>query len=189
MANFVKAGGGVTTLTTKFTVKAPTGYDPRQTRPVSPDCFPLGQAGAGMTIHVVMAPTDVSLYRAQIMEVGGPPSGASGYFLPPPEGNGAPDHGDPQHANQWYDLGYDNAWKTDDHATSGTIPAPWTTRNWSGGGFTWNIPVKWKVGAGPTHDLTTWSQQFALDASGTVTVTKFGHQATRPVTTNCSSFE
>jgi hypothetical protein len=188
MANFTNAGGGSTvTLTTVFTVKEPTGYDSQKTAVTAPDCsIPVGQAGAGMYIHVVMAPTDVSLYKVQIMEVGQPASSVSNYFV-----GIAPPHDTAHLANQWYQLNEDNSWKgVDDHAYSGPwAPSTMNPPSWApGGGYTWLIPVDWKVGdSAPTHRISGWSQTHSLSSDGTMIVKKFGdHTATRGPDQPCS---
>lgn len=50
---------------------------------------------------------------------------------------------------------------------------------WSAGSFIWDIPVKWKIGGGPTNSMNGWSQIFSIDANGTVAVEKFGKSVTR----------
>jgi len=81
-------------------------------------------------------------------------------------------------ANIWRALNENNSIAAMDHASSGTCNPPW-----SSGSFTWPIPVGWRVGNSPvTNIMSGWSQNFLIDASGTVTVQKFGHSVTR--TTN-----
>ncbi len=56
------------------------------------------------------------------------------------------------------------------------------TPPWSPGIIYVDIPVKWKVGDGPTNNLANgWDQRIAIDSGGTVTVEKFGQQTTRTV--------
>ncbi len=139
------------------------------------------QAAAGMNLHVVMAPTNVSFYRVQVLEVGQPATNGIDYFSPPPLGNGAPAHTSTNGANQWIPLGNDNSWPADDKAVGGTYLQPWTTIYWSGGSFMWHIPFAWRVDYGPAHtnDYSGWDQKFSLTGGGTVTVRKFGWKATR----------
>jgi hypothetical protein len=140
--------------------------------------YDTGQAGAGMQLTPYVGPTNVSFYRVQMMEVGQPATGISGYFVsnPPPPHDFAhkADHFDIQ-------LGQDNSWPANyDWATSPVFDGPW-----SQGQFTWHIPAQWKIDAGPTNNLSgSWDQVFTLAPDGTVTVTKFGHTVTRHTTEN-----
>lgn len=62
------------------------------------------------------------------------------------------------------------------------LPPPWSTKDYSGGDFTWQIPALWRViGDSATHSLTWSDQVFSLDGNGTLTITKFGHLVTRTV--------
>jgi len=185
-AGFPKGGGGYVTVITQFEVRAPTGLAFAKVAG-SADCDQVGQASAGFHLRVVMAPTNVSLSRAEIMEVEGPATDAIGWFSPPPSGHGAPAHDSAHRANQWYQLGCDNAWTALDYASSGVLAAPWSTANWSGGGYTWVIPVQWKVGNGSATRIGTWTQAFSLTSDGTVTITKFGHSVIRHSNQECGT--
>jgi hypothetical protein len=158
-----------------YKVYAPTGYARAQIV-ATDNAYGTDNAGAGMQIEIWIGPTNVSFGAVSIMEVGEVATNATGYFA---NTNTWPasnlDHG--QHgANEWAQLGQDNS-VGPDTADSGTCIPPW-----SAGNFTWPIPVDWKVGNGPTNSMTGWSQNFTIDASGTVTIQKFGHNVTR--TTN-----
>ena len=50
--------------------------------------------------------------------------------------------------------------------------------------FTWNIPWKWWVEGTTNVELKQngWQEVFTIDASGTVTVSKFSHKVTRQIT-------
>ena len=52
---------------------------------------------------------------------------------------------------------------------------------WSQGQFTWNVPWKWWIGSNTNSMTNGWQQVFTIDASGTVTVSKFGHTVTRSI--------
>lgn len=161
------------TLSIGFGVVEPSGYDHADI--TSTDTFGNGVSGAGMSLNVWLTPTTVSFKNVQVMEVGGPASGMSGYFIDhPPQ-----PHGTAQRANQWYSIGCDNLISGGyfDHANYSVGTGPWNP----GGSFTWQIPVIWKVGNGPTHSLTTWNQDFSLQANGTFTVAKFGRSVTRTI--------
>jgi hypothetical protein len=46
---------------------------------------------------------------------------------------------------------------------------------WSQGSFEWDIPQKWQVvGSNCTNDMVGCNQLFDIDASGTVTIYKYG---------------
>jgi hypothetical protein len=150
------------------------------------DCWngTLPAAMAGMYLRVVMAPTNVSLYRVQIIEVPSGPTDVQGYFSI----YGAPDHDANHRAGQWYDLGCDNAWLPgNDHASSDVYAQPWSGPGWSGGSFTWRIPVRWKIGNGEEHSLDPWDQKFYLLGDGTVRITKFGRSVTRHANERCGT--
>jgi len=64
-----------------------------------------------------------------------------------------------------------------DHAFWGNCSSPWTN-----GGFSWDIPGQWWIGCEKTNLMQNhWSQTFSIDVSGTMTVEKFGHTATRNI--------
>jgi hypothetical protein len=182
----VRANFPGASLTNTFTVVEPNGASANVT---DVDCYnDLPKAAAGMYLRVVIGPTNVSLYRVQIMEVGQPATNVTGWFSV----YGAPDHDSVHGANQWYDLSHDNAWMqygapVNDHAWGGIYNPPWSGQGWSGGSFTWQIPVKWKVGNSPDHTMAGWNQNFLLSASGTVTVTKLGRTATRAPNQACTT--
>jgi hypothetical protein len=138
------------------------------------------QAAAGMALTVIMAPTNVSLYRVQVLEVPQDATNAQGWFLI----YGAPPHDTNHLAGQWYQLGCDNSWQRNgvpapDNAVGGVYNPPWYGSGWSGGSFTWHIPVKWKIGGDQEHLLDGWDQKFTLLGDGTVKVQKFDHTVTR----------
>jgi hypothetical protein len=162
-----------------FGVVEPSGYAYAQVVG-PPDYFDIGQAGAGMSLRVVMGPTNVSLYRVQVLEVPGGPTNVQGWFSI----YGAPPHDAQHRAGQWYQLGCDNAWPGNDHASSDVYSRPWSGPGWSGGSFRWHIPVKWKIDGGQEHLLDGWNQDFTLLGDGTVTIRKFDHTVTRPITDN-----
>lgn len=160
-----------------FKVYAPTGYVSAQIYGTI-SAFQTNQAGAGITNIIWMGPTNVSFNRVWFEEVGEVATNATGYFA---NTNTWPadrlDHG--QHgANNWFQLQAGNIFG--DIANSGICDPPWTNGN-----FTWPIPVAWQVGSASssmTNYMAGWNQNFTIDASGTVTVQKFGISVTR--TTN-----
>ena len=162
------------TLTKDFTLFAPTGIDSAVIK--STTSYPNGKASAGMHLYpVVVAPTDVSFYNVQMLEVGEDASNVSGYFLDyqklSHKGNGA---------DVWFNLDKKNQWPESwDYATLTDWPAPWT----KSGSFTWNIPARWKVVnsvvTSPEHSITGWNQVFSIAVGGAITIQKFDHSVTR----------
>jgi len=167
--------------TLDFGTKAPTGYDSTYTVPTDPDCFTPGTIGAGMGIHVVIAPADVSFNQVNIWEVGQDASGQQGWYL----SNPAPPHIG-NLADQKISLGCDNSWP--DHASGSGSWLDWSLGD-PGGSFTWTIPVDWQVRNGPKTRIDGWSQTYTVGADGTVTVSKFGHTATRSRNQTCSTLQ
>jgi hypothetical protein len=152
--------------------------------------YPLTYAGAGMHLVPYLSPTTVSFYRLECLEIGEDATDITRYFVNmPAEMLG---HHAAQGADQWFGINDDNSWKGGDDA--GTPPeglAPWSPGGWLGGGtFSWVIPGKWRIKGDSTTEHTGIhfsDQQFSMDAFGTMTVTKFSHKATRPVTVENST--
>ena len=168
-----------------FSTKEPTGYDPLHTVTNSGDCWypPPPVVGAGMYIHVVIAPTDVSFSQVIITEVGEPASDFTGWYLT--HTNVAPNHSN-YGANKQITLGCDNSWTDHAYGTIDYIAPGWTLGS-ADGGFTWQVPVVWQVRNGPTNGMAGWSQIFNFYSDGSVKVSKFGHNATRARTDTCST--
>lgn len=170
------------TLTKNFTIYAPTSIDSSTIKTTI--SYPIGQASAGMHLYpIVVAPTDVSFYNVQMLEVGENATNVSGYFL---------DHAQLSHigngADIWFDLDDKNQWPdTWDFARLTDWPAPWNKP----GSFTWNIPAKWRVdnstGTSPEHTIVGWNQVFSIQIGGTITVQKFGHSVTRTTSNDITS--
>jgi hypothetical protein len=159
--------GGKSVAFPPFNVLEPIGIDHAQI--VGTNHFSIGEAGSIMTNAVWIAPTSVSFYKVQIMEVGLQATNVTGYFtnLPSSDLN----HHN-QGADQWFYLTSNNKWW--DVAGGGPLLPPWTI-----GGFTWDIPARWKVGNGNTNSMSGWNQSLSIDANGTVTIHKFGNTMTR----------
>ncbi len=151
---------GNTTVTKDFSVLAPTGVDHASI--IETRQFGVGLSAAYMKVNVVFAHTTVSFYRVQIKEVGGPATNAYGYW----ETNAPPDHED----GTWLSVNEDNSWALGDEC-QGSARDPYG----NGGGFTWDIPVKWRVGSeDQPHDLPGgWSQVSTLRPDGTFRIDKF----------------
>jgi hypothetical protein len=157
----------------EFTVLAPDGYHHADI--TSTPSYAVGVSAAKMHLNVYLAPTHVSFNAVRILEVGGPASSISGYFL-----NHTPEsHGSAQGANKWYAVGCDNL-VLDDFDNAGYGP-PSTPSPWDDGSFTWHIPVIWRVGTGQTNYLTSWDQVFTIEPNGTFTVSKFERSVTRTI--------
>jgi hypothetical protein len=157
-----------------YQVFAPTGYASAQI--VSTNHFSVGEAAAEMHLNVIMGPTNVSFYQVQIEEVGENATNITGYFTNFPTASLF--HGT---ADQFVSVNTNNTLPFGDECQLGPLPAP--PPSWSAGGFTWPIPVNWKVGDnGATNSIAGWSQIFSMDNNATITIQKFGHSVTR--TTN-----
>lgn len=190
-------------LEVKFKVVEPDRYDHADvTNLVS---FTTNTAGAGIRFIVYMHPTDVSFYRIMMEEVGEDATNVQGYFTNNPpfdpsvnlshKGSTAPLFPDGKHHgkgddpfklnwdNSW-DHGWDNAYSFRDNVTQdGLSLSNWPGIPWSSGQWTWNIPGKWWVeGSSTTNNIPNgWQQIFTIDASGTMTVSKFGRTVTRTI--------
>jgi len=152
-----------------FKVFEPSGYAYAQITGIGH--FSIGVAEAQMTNIIWVAPTNVSFYRLNIMEVGEDATNITGYFS-----QWTPQQLHHSTAEHWTLLNQKNQFI--DVAGSGNLPAPY-----SAGGYRWDIPARWQVvGSGVTNSMNGWNQVFSIDPSGTVTVQKFGHSVTR--TTN-----
>jgi hypothetical protein len=178
-------------LKTKFKVFEPAGIDMNHTYKVNEyaNFFHVGNSGAGMYIRVYVAPTDVSFYKMQCMEVGEDATNVWGYYTNNPpwttdilshRGSTAPiDPSDGKHHGKGDDpfqISPDNSWDPNWDNCSWDNGGP----PWSAGGFTWNIPGAWTVDGSTWHtNMTPWSQVFSLQADGTMTIQKFGLTVTR----------
>ena len=157
-------------LPTKFTVLAPTGVD--HAKISATNNYPLGAAGAGMQNTVWIAPTFVSFYNVNVMEVGEDATNMWGFFL-----QWTPQQKHHNTADHWTRLLSDNT-LTDAASmrNGGYLP-------WGAGGYEWNIPQRWQVvSSGVTNSMAGCNQVFSIDANGTARVAKYGNWIQR--TTN-----
>ena len=146
--------------------------------------FHVGNSGAGMYIRVYIAPTDVSFYRVQCMEVGEDATNITGYYTNYMSLPGYPSNLSHigQGANDPFQINTDNSWE---HTPSRDWDNAWWQNltpppSWSAGGFIWNIPGAWTVDGSTWHtNMTPWSQVFTNQADGTMTIQKFGLSVTR----------
>ena len=180
-------------LQVSFAVKEPSGVDQAHTYIIETNFPPIsglqgGQAAAGMHLHVVMAPTDVSFYRVMMEEVGEDATTITGYFT-----NAYLFTTNPasflRHAtaDTPFNLNENNMWDRDTANQSydycltfypggfGFPPTPLGGYWFPGGSFTWNIPWNWWItGSSHTNYVANgWQQIFAVDPYGTVKITKF----------------
>jgi hypothetical protein len=186
---------GTAMLTEKFNVVEPSGWDHTILTHTFPNIWTSGEVAVAMKNRVWIGPTDVSFYRVMISEFGEDADPVTGYFADTNKFTANPGY--------WFhhwpgaEIGNNYAWgpitpdneireydNPDPGDTAGLAPTsshPYTPP-WSAGVIYVDIPVKWKVGDGPTNNLAhRWDQQITIDSSGTVTVEKFGQQTTRTV--------
>jgi thrombospondin type 3 repeat protein len=168
--------GGKSVTFPPFNVVEPAGIDHAQI--IGTNSYPLGAAGAGMINEVWIAPTYVSFYRVNVMEVGEDATNIYGFFDDTNYFTTNPasqlHHST---ADKWTHLNSDNA-LSDDAAihSGGYLP-------WAAGGYGWNIPQRWQVdGSGVTNSMTGIYSSFQIDSNGTTTSSKYGNWIQR--TTN-----
>jgi hypothetical protein len=151
-----------------FNVVPPSGID--HAKIIATNHYSIGVAGAGMGNAIWIAPTSVSFYRVEIVEVGEPATNVTGYFTNfPPSDLDHRTHG----ADHWFYLTADNKWS--DTAAIGPLLPPWLS-----GEFSWTIPANWKVGeSGSTNFMNGWTQVFEIDWNGTVSINKFENTIVR----------
>jgi hypothetical protein len=135
-----------------------------------PDHYDQGSVGAEMQLNTFIAPTSVSFYRVQLLEVGEEAS-VTGYFT-----NTKLFTTDPAYYfrhipnTNWTSVGFDNSWPDTCWSQPNLFPSPWAA-----GSYTWVVPVKWSLSPTTvTNSMTSWSQAFSIDSSGTMTITKYG---------------
>jgi hypothetical protein len=161
---------------TNFTVIEPSGVDHVVINSTTEQPINSGASGAYMHLWVYLAPTVVSFYRLNCMEVGQDASAQQGYYKQFTPQYLA--HTTLRGANTPITVNYDNSWNHGwDKAAWVGDPPPWSP----GGSFQWVIPGKWWIPGGPTNDIHFSDQTFTLGADGTMTVHKFGTNVTRTI--------
>jgi hypothetical protein len=166
----VTATVGNASLAIPFTVLPPSGIDHAQI--IGTNSYPLAAAGAGMKNAIWIAPTSVSFYRVNVMEVGEDATNMWGFFL---QWTPQQKH---HHPNpNWLLLTPDNNFTdTASMRAGGYLP-------WGEGGYEWDIPQRWQVdGSGVTNSMAGCNQVFSIDSNGTARVNKYGNWIQR--TTN-----
>ena len=178
----------------KFKIKEPSEIDEARTYKVAEYTnyfYGPGISGAGIYLRVYVAPTDVSFYRVECIEVGEHATDVEGYYdlyyKQKPEWPTNLSH-ITRGADKWFEINADNSWQHNglddgfdwDRAFWGR-DGQVTGGGWSPGGkFTWNIPGKWRIaGTGTGTEFSSWKQKCVLGSDGTMTITKFGKTVTR----------
>jgi hypothetical protein len=138
--------------------------------------YPAGSAGAGMQLDIRLQPRTVNFGWIAIMEDPGPASGVSGYFATRAAAGANLAHvPNPAFSR----VSWNNNVCCDTAATAvGSLTPP---PAWAPGTFSWRIPTRYQQ-AGSTSAgrvFTTVTQRFAINAAGTVTVSKHGQTVTR----------
>jgi len=162
------------TLQVAFVVKEPSGVDHAINKNIIH--YAKNANAVGMDNYVWIAPTSVSFYRVELIEIPGPATGVSGYWASTNYSGDLSHHPN----TNWLSLSEDNLWPGGgyDEATDPANAPPWYD-----GTFQWDIPVGWRViGMSATNSISQWHQYFTIYPNGTETIEKFGLKVTR--TTN-----
>ncbi len=173
----------------KFEVREPSGVDNAHTYKVYEytNFFGQGVSGAGMYLRVYVAPTDVSFYRVECLEVEEDATDVTGYYTNNPPWTTTHLSHIGQGANDWLQINCDNSWEYNWTWTRDWDRAWWRNfdpssppyLSWAAGSFTWNIPGAWRIPGGPSYTNMFWDQEFMLEANGTMKIEKFGKTVTR----------
>jgi hypothetical protein len=138
--------------------------------------FPKGEQGAGMQLRFKYHPLTVSFGNIEVMEVAGPATNITGYFLKEKPADLAHDPG----VMNFTRIGQNNKDSAIDTASFNGYPKPWTD-----GGFEWVIPNNFRTifeGGGTGKHFTDVTQAFQLEGppqAGRSTVSKAGQTVTR----------
>ena len=136
----------------------------------SNNTYSAGSQGVGMRLApITVAPTSVSFYNVECLEVPGPATEITGYFTNYPAITLAHNPN-----TNWIQLTENNTWA--DNAAFYGYPSPWYA-----GSFKWIIPVQWRVvGSSNAVSLPNRTQTFSIqNTNGTSTVSKLGQSVTR----------
>ncbi|MGB0122498.1 MAG: hypothetical protein WBP63_03625, partial [Silvibacterium sp.] len=140
------------------------------------EAFPAGSAGAGMHLTVIVVPRKVNFGWTSFLEVPGPASGLNGFFAAKAAaGTDLSHHPNPAFTR----FSFNNTIHFDEAAGSGPPVSP--PPPWAAGRLTWRIPNRYRASnsTGTGHLFTTTTQTFAIDAAGTLTITKQGERVRR----------
>ena len=151
--------------------------------------YDAGIAGAFMRLKVYLAPTNVSFYQVKYREIGEDASSITGYFSDTNIFGTNPAQTLYHKPADWGTLNEDNSWDPWDTCELSGDPVahpPWD----SGGSFRFVIPGQWKVSdSGATNDFPNpWYQDFTIDSSGTIRITKFDSHWIQRTTNNVITF-
>jgi hypothetical protein len=131
--------------------------------------YAAGTAGAGMTTVVRLYPRNVNFGWISILEVPGPASNVTGYFLARQRAGANLNHvPNPNYVR----VGWNNNLCCDTAATRpGVLPAPWSVGTWD-----WVIPMRYRYfnATSGGRRFTRVVQRFRITAAGRVTVSKAG---------------
>ncbi len=137
--------------------------------------YTAGQQGVGMDLHLTIGPTDVSFYRVLIWEEYVKASDQTGYFKKNKPG--------PHRPFPRQQISQDNTVPGGDRAQFFGYPQPWETKAYTGGSFTWDIPVHWRalISGSAVRNFAAHAPQVMTitDANGTSRITKLGCKAER----------
>lgn len=152
-----------------FSIVEPTGYKANVTA-YSVSATP-GVAGSfRVDYELVLEPSDVSLAKVELMEVGMTSTDATGYFSRARNAHFLTHTGG--NVNKWVQVGDHN--ESTDIAICAQLDPPWE----DGSAMTWPIPNRWRVsGSSSSHYLGNTDQRFTIDSNGYVTMEKFGWRA------------
>ncbi len=162
---------GKRTQKVQFTVVEPANITSRL---IEEKAIPAGVIGAGMFLKFRLNPLYVSFGSVESKEVSGPPSGEWGLFA----GGGGSYHesGDnffPYWRTNWHNAQDEASMQFDPKVKPPLAP----------GGYKWIIPNHFRVidEAGDGKHFTDVTQEFKVDADGTVTINKAGQSVSRTV--------
>lgn len=161
------------TATLDMTVVAP-----KEIRMTSHDeiAFAAGTAGAGMHLTVRVLPLSVNFGWTSLLEDPGGASAVAGFFLAKQTaGTDLAHHPNPNFSR----FNFNNTIQFDTAAAGGPPVNP--PPAWAAGSFFWNIPNRYRASnsTGTGQIFTHTFQRFAIDAAGTVTITKQGGRVRR----------
>ena len=137
--------------------------------------LPLPPHAPGLSVQynpIIVLPNDVSFKNVECKELPGPASSIWGYLE-----NKVPDELYHWPNGNWSGLGEYNNWSDIAFFAIAEEPLPWAP----GGGYTWIIPVRWRV-IGKTHigSLPDRTHVVSFTEDGRVTIEKFGIPNSRP---------
>jgi hypothetical protein len=149
--------------------------------------------GIGMNLRIYVLPETVSFSGIAMEEIPSTQGSHTGYFENPYFAK-IWYHTEEMWAGRWGNIDYENYWDVDrawggdempHEKQDGTVTFNLNEGAWRNGDIVWNISWGWaekdrKPGDSPAKPLATpYNQEFHIDASGTLSVSKFQHTAVR----------